>query len=171
MKYYFYHVLSWPQLLFVAENEGVIVGYVLAKMCAPPMHAPHCTHNALWPGWPSGARAVVPGGAAPQPSPAMLAWLGAMSPAIRRPHSQEQHGAGTPSAEPPPRVRAACMPETGPRAPISSDRRLGRLGADLPLCALEGPRGRLARAHKPVPPSPPGRRTRRNCTGTSRRLP
>ena len=76
MKYYFYHVLSWPQLLFVAENEGVIVGYVLAKMCAPPMHAPHCTHNALWPGWPSGARAVVPGGAAPQPSPgdAGLAW-------------------------------------------------------------------------------------------------
>ena len=33
MKYYFYHILSWPQLLFVAENEqGEIVGYVLAKM-------------------------------------------------------------------------------------------------------------------------------------------
>jgi len=33
MKYYFYHVLSWPQLLQVAEDErGVVVGYVLAKM-------------------------------------------------------------------------------------------------------------------------------------------
>ena len=32
-RYYFYHILSWPQLLFVAENEqGEIVGYVLAKM-------------------------------------------------------------------------------------------------------------------------------------------
>jgi peptide alpha-N-acetyltransferase len=33
MKYYFYHLLSWPQLLFVAEDfDGEIVGYVLAKM-------------------------------------------------------------------------------------------------------------------------------------------
>jgi N-alpha-acetyltransferase 10/11 len=34
MKYYLYHVLSWPQLMFVAEdlNKGRIVGYVLAKM-------------------------------------------------------------------------------------------------------------------------------------------
>lgn len=32
MKYYLYHSLSWPQLLFVAEDEGKIVGYVLAKM-------------------------------------------------------------------------------------------------------------------------------------------
>ena len=33
MKYYFYHVLSWPQLLWVAEDhDGKIVGYVLAKM-------------------------------------------------------------------------------------------------------------------------------------------
>jgi peptide alpha-N-acetyltransferase len=33
MKYYFYHLLSWPQLLFVAEDfDGNIVGYVLAKM-------------------------------------------------------------------------------------------------------------------------------------------
>jgi peptide alpha-N-acetyltransferase len=33
MKYYFYHLLSWPQLLWVAEAEdGKIVGYVLAKM-------------------------------------------------------------------------------------------------------------------------------------------
>mmetsp|Transcript_6859 Transcript_6859/g.8868 ORF Transcript_6859/g.8868 Transcript_6859/m.8868 type:complete len:228 (-) Transcript_6859:122-805(-) len=33
MKYYFYHMLSWPQLLYVAEDYGKkIVGYVLAKM-------------------------------------------------------------------------------------------------------------------------------------------
>ncbi|KAJ8905687.1 hypothetical protein NDN08_002192 [Rhodosorus marinus] len=33
MKYYFYHVLSWPQLIHVAEDHnGQIVGYVLAKM-------------------------------------------------------------------------------------------------------------------------------------------
>ena len=33
MKYYMYHILSWPQLLFVAEDHnGKIVGYVLAKM-------------------------------------------------------------------------------------------------------------------------------------------
>ena len=33
LKYYLYHILSWPQLLFVAEdNGGKIVGYVLAKM-------------------------------------------------------------------------------------------------------------------------------------------
>ncbi|KAG5176336.1 acyl-CoA N-acyltransferase [Tribonema minus] len=33
MKYYMYHVLSWPQLLQVAEDyKGKIVGYVLAKM-------------------------------------------------------------------------------------------------------------------------------------------
>lgn len=33
MKYYFYHGLSWPQLSYVAEDEeGRIVGYVLAKM-------------------------------------------------------------------------------------------------------------------------------------------
>lgn len=33
LKYYFYHVLSWPQLLHVAEDyNGHIVGYVLAKM-------------------------------------------------------------------------------------------------------------------------------------------
>ncbi|MCD7464487.1 N-alpha-acetyltransferase 10 [Datura stramonium] len=32
MKYYFYHILSWPQLLYVAEDyNGKIVGYVLAK--------------------------------------------------------------------------------------------------------------------------------------------
>lgn len=32
MKYYFYHGLSWPQLSFVAEEGGKIVGYVLAKL-------------------------------------------------------------------------------------------------------------------------------------------
>eukprot|EP00397_Hematodinium_sp_SG-2012_P038087 GEMP01041389.1.p1 GENE.GEMP01041389.1~~GEMP01041389.1.p1 ORF type:complete len:182 (+),score=34.50 GEMP01041389.1:69-548(+) len=32
MKYYWYHILSWPQLLHVAEDQGKIVGYVLAKM-------------------------------------------------------------------------------------------------------------------------------------------
>ena len=33
MKYYFYHILSWPQLLYVAEDgKKKIVGYVLAKM-------------------------------------------------------------------------------------------------------------------------------------------
>jgi ribosomal protein S18 acetylase RimI-like enzyme len=33
MKYYFYHILSWPQLSYVAEDpKGRIVGYVLAKM-------------------------------------------------------------------------------------------------------------------------------------------
>merc|ERR1711933_520017 len=33
MKYYFYHMGSWPQLLYVAEDYNKkIVGYVLAKM-------------------------------------------------------------------------------------------------------------------------------------------
>jgi hypothetical protein len=33
MQYYFYHILSWPQLLYVAEDYNKkIVGYVLAKM-------------------------------------------------------------------------------------------------------------------------------------------
>lgn len=33
LKYYFYHILSWPQLSYVAhEKDGSIVGYVLAKM-------------------------------------------------------------------------------------------------------------------------------------------
>jgi len=33
LKYYLYHKLSWPQLLYVAEDyDGRIVGYVLAKM-------------------------------------------------------------------------------------------------------------------------------------------
>merc|ERR1711920_608379 len=35
LRYYLYHFVTWPQLLFVAEDEadnGRIVGYVLAKM-------------------------------------------------------------------------------------------------------------------------------------------
>eukprot|EP00164_Ancoracysta_twista_P008791 GFYU01012796.1.p1 GENE.GFYU01012796.1~~GFYU01012796.1.p1 ORF type:complete len:236 (+),score=93.94 GFYU01012796.1:124-831(+) len=33
MKYYFYHILTWPELLYVAEDYNKkIVGYVLAKM-------------------------------------------------------------------------------------------------------------------------------------------
>ena len=33
MKYYLYHLLSWPQLLYVAEDfTGKICGYCLAKM-------------------------------------------------------------------------------------------------------------------------------------------
>merc|ERR1712137_521841 len=33
MKYYFFHLLSWPNLSYVAEDQrGNIVGYVLAKM-------------------------------------------------------------------------------------------------------------------------------------------
>mgnify|MGYP006101030217 CR=1 FL=1 len=46
MKYFFYHVLSWPQLLWVAQDHnGKIVGYVLAKMDdeneGKPDHKPH----------------------------------------------------------------------------------------------------------------------------------
>jgi len=33
MRYYMYHLLSWPQLLYVQEDyNGNVVGYVLAKM-------------------------------------------------------------------------------------------------------------------------------------------
>jgi len=33
MKYYFYHILSWPQMSYVAEDhKGRVVGYVLAKL-------------------------------------------------------------------------------------------------------------------------------------------
>jgi ribosomal protein S18 acetylase RimI-like enzyme len=48
-KYYMYHYLSWPQLIHVAENEeGQIVGYVLAKMeeDANPPHG-HITSLAV----------------------------------------------------------------------------------------------------------------------------
>jgi len=32
MKYYLYHALSWPSLLQVADVDGAVVGYVLAKL-------------------------------------------------------------------------------------------------------------------------------------------
>ncbi|KAH9853664.1 acyl-CoA N-acyltransferase [Lenzites betulinus] len=32
LKYYMYHALTWPQLSYVAEEDGKIVGYILAKM-------------------------------------------------------------------------------------------------------------------------------------------
>ncbi|KAF7478137.1 N-alpha-acetyltransferase 11 [Marmota monax] len=42
MRYYFYHGLSWPQLSYIAEDEdGKIVGYVLAKMEEDPDDVPH----------------------------------------------------------------------------------------------------------------------------------
>ncbi|KAI8335320.1 acyl-CoA N-acyltransferase [Chlamydoabsidia padenii] len=42
MKYYLYHALSWPQLSFVAEDDnGKIVGYVLAKMEEDTSSVPH----------------------------------------------------------------------------------------------------------------------------------
>jgi len=41
MKYYMYHILSWPQLIFVAEDNGKIVGYVLAKMEDENVKEPH----------------------------------------------------------------------------------------------------------------------------------
>ncbi|XP_060148126.1 N-alpha-acetyltransferase 11 isoform X1 [Globicephala melas] len=42
MKYYFSHGLSWPQLSYVAEDEnGKIVGYVLAKMEEGPHNVRH----------------------------------------------------------------------------------------------------------------------------------
>jgi len=49
MKYYFYHILSWPQLLYVAEDSNKkIVGYVLAKMeeDSPEVHG-HITSLAV----------------------------------------------------------------------------------------------------------------------------
>jgi len=49
MKYYYYHTLSWPQLLYCAEAaDGSIVGYVLAKMedDAAVVHA-HITSLAV----------------------------------------------------------------------------------------------------------------------------
>ncbi|XP_019522077.1 PREDICTED: N-alpha-acetyltransferase 11 [Hipposideros armiger] len=42
MKYYFYHGLSWPQLSYIAEDDdGKIVGYVLAKMEEDSDDDPH----------------------------------------------------------------------------------------------------------------------------------
>ena len=36
-----YHVLSWPQLSYVAEQQGNIIGYVLAKMEEEAEDEPH----------------------------------------------------------------------------------------------------------------------------------
>lgn len=42
IKYYFYHALTWPQLSYVAEDEeGQVVGYVLAKMEEEPVEVQH----------------------------------------------------------------------------------------------------------------------------------
>jgi hypothetical protein len=46
MKYYYYHIMTWPQLLYVAEDGGKIVGYVLAKMCVWLL--PHRSFHATW---------------------------------------------------------------------------------------------------------------------------
>lgn len=48
MKYYFYHGLSWPQLSYVAEDEeGRIVGYVLAKMYVIDSRVPITEYHTL----------------------------------------------------------------------------------------------------------------------------
>eukprot|EP01116_Phalansterium_solitarium_P002191 TRINITY_DN12052_c0_g1_i2.p1 TRINITY_DN12052_c0_g1~~TRINITY_DN12052_c0_g1_i2.p1 ORF type:complete len:258 (-),score=57.47 TRINITY_DN12052_c0_g1_i2:89-778(-) len=50
MKYYFYHLLSWPHISYVAEDHnGKIVGYVLAKMEDDPEQEPngHITSLAV----------------------------------------------------------------------------------------------------------------------------
>ncbi|KAJ1912890.1 N-terminal acetyltransferase A complex catalytic subunit ard1 [Tieghemiomyces parasiticus] len=42
LKYYLYHIATWPQLSFVAEDDkGRIIGYVLAKMDEEPSDALH----------------------------------------------------------------------------------------------------------------------------------
>ena len=47
LKYYFYHALSWPQLLHVAEDDGKIVGYVLAKMEEEDPSKPEDRHGHI----------------------------------------------------------------------------------------------------------------------------
>eukprot|EP00168_Porphyra_purpurea_P008821 TRINITY_DN2133_c0_g1_i6.p1 TRINITY_DN2133_c0_g1~~TRINITY_DN2133_c0_g1_i6.p1 ORF type:complete len:206 (-),score=44.68 TRINITY_DN2133_c0_g1_i6:92-709(-) len=58
MKYYFYHILSWPQLMYVAEDSASspprIVGYVLAKNGGGRTTPPTCT--ATSPPWRSCGR-------------------------------------------------------------------------------------------------------------------
>ncbi|XP_017257256.1 N-terminal acetyltransferase A complex catalytic subunit NAA10 [Daucus carota subsp. sativus] len=50
LQIYLYHIISWPQLLYVAEDyNGKIVGYVLAKMeeeATPECHG-HITSLAV----------------------------------------------------------------------------------------------------------------------------
>lgn len=41
MKYYIYHLITWPELSFVAVNNSKIVGYVLAKMEEEQTSVPH----------------------------------------------------------------------------------------------------------------------------------
>ncbi|KAI8462014.1 acyl-CoA N-acyltransferase [Phakopsora pachyrhizi] len=42
MKYYMYHILTWPQLSFVGvDSRGKVVGYILAKMEEDPVDEPH----------------------------------------------------------------------------------------------------------------------------------
>ncbi|KAL6074698.1 N-alpha-acetyltransferase 10 [Balamuthia mandrillaris] len=42
MKYYLYHLLSWPHLSYMAkDHKGRVVGYVLAKMEEEPEDEPH----------------------------------------------------------------------------------------------------------------------------------
>ncbi|PVF99990.1 putative N-terminal acetyltransferase complex subunit ARD1 [Serendipita vermifera] len=42
MRYYLYHILSWPQLSYVArDHKGRIVGYILAKMDEDTEQPPH----------------------------------------------------------------------------------------------------------------------------------
>ncbi|KAI6003706.1 acyl-CoA N-acyltransferase [Pisolithus albus] len=38
MQAYLYHALTWPSLSYVAEENGRIVGYILAKMEEPEEH-------------------------------------------------------------------------------------------------------------------------------------
>ncbi|KAG7096764.1 N-terminal acetyltransferase A complex catalytic subunit ard1 [Marasmius oreades] len=41
MRYYLYHILTWPSLSYVAEDQGRIVGYILAKMEEEPAEGEH----------------------------------------------------------------------------------------------------------------------------------
>lgn len=48
LKYYFYHILSWPQLSYVAEDyKGEIVGYVLGKRDEEAPDQGHITSVAV----------------------------------------------------------------------------------------------------------------------------
>jgi len=42
LKYYMYHIVTWPRLSYVAEDhKGRIVGYILGKMEEEPKDVPH----------------------------------------------------------------------------------------------------------------------------------
>ena len=56
MKYYFYHILSWPQLLFVAEDtKKKIVGCLNPRLDVRPAFSHALRHTApsgtCWPRW------------------------------------------------------------------------------------------------------------------------